>query len=125
MSITDVPQHRHRRGAVLVLATSAAVGWSSLALAAEVSWINLGDGDFSDPSNWSPATVPGAADTAVFGLPNGLHRVTFESDVTNSNLRYNAGSALFLLQGHTYALTSDLVGHGRADFGTVAGQTAR
>src|SRR5688500_9319518 len=118
------PTGRRARGRGLLLATTTfAASWSS-AFAADVSWINPGWGNFADASNWSPANVPVAGDTAVFGLSNGVHRIDFASDVVNQNLRYNAGSALFALNGHTYTLAPVANAQGRADFGTVNGRTA-
>ena len=50
---------------------AAIVVWAGLgatAPAASIYWNNFtaGDKDFNTAGNWSPATVPGAADTAVF-----------------------------------------------------------
>ncbi|MFA7054898.1 MAG: hypothetical protein WC328_17915, partial [Kiritimatiellia bacterium] len=45
------------------------VGFGSLLQAAEVGWNKDADGAWNVAANWTPSTVPGAADTALFSFP--------------------------------------------------------
>ncbi|HQL49620.1 MAG TPA: autotransporter-associated beta strand repeat-containing protein [Kiritimatiellia bacterium] len=45
------------------------VGFGSLLQAAEVGWNKDADGAWTVAANWTPSTVPGAADTALFSFP--------------------------------------------------------
>jgi T5SS/PEP-CTERM-associated repeat protein len=65
---------------------------------------------FSTPANWnspdsSTHLVPGADDTAAFGL-NSTYTVTFGSGVTNSVLNVTTGIVTFDLNGQTYEQTA-------------------
>jgi T5SS/PEP-CTERM-associated repeat protein/autotransporter-associated beta strand protein len=64
-----------------------------------------GNGDFEDPAKWAPVGMPGPLDTAAFLLPGGS-QVTFASDPSTYALSVGHGGAEFLLDGHTYTVTS-------------------
>src|SRR5262245_60516376 len=53
----------------------AALFGATNAHATDIQWIDATGGDFNDPSNWSPAQVPGAKDRAIVTLA-GTYTVT-------------------------------------------------
>jgi autotransporter-associated beta strand protein len=53
-----------------LLASSALLAVSVPAAAADIAWNLDGTGNYGLDTNWTPATVPGLADTAVFGTSN-------------------------------------------------------
>ncbi len=87
-------------------------GFAGASHAANISWINPASGTFQTASNWSPATVPGTADTAVFGSTASLIApitVTFAASITNTALDVQDGSPTFSIgSANTYTLTEPL-----------------
>lgn len=78
----------------------------SAARGADITWTNEAGGDFSNPLNWNPNQVPGAADVAVFDLTGPEYRVYWSESVTNMGYKVNAGSLIWDFQGHTYTYTN-------------------
>jgi T5SS/PEP-CTERM-associated repeat protein len=97
----------------LTIAAAAALSlWSAGTVRAAVTsnWNNTSGGDFNTAANWnspdsSTHLVPGADDTATFGLDN-TYTVTLGSDVTNTALNVSSGSVTLDLGGHTYTQTA-------------------
>ena len=76
--------------AILCLICVALAFEISPAQAADFSWANPVSGDFSDPTNWSPAGgPPGPNDTAVFNLGSSGYTVTSSLQDTLQQLRVN------------------------------------
>jgi len=71
----------------------AALG-SGSALAAEATWILDGTGAFTNAQNWSTATVPGAADSAVFAI-GGVAQISAADDITIDFLTASEGGLSF------------------------------
>ncbi len=70
--------------------------------AAQITWTGDGDGtSWSDPANWSPATVPGAGDVATIGT---TATVTLASATTVAHLTLSSAGATLILEA---ALTLD------------------
>jgi T5SS/PEP-CTERM-associated repeat protein len=75
----------------------------------EIEWNNSAGGAFHTATNWDPQMVPGAGDTAIFGLESAysvdVGTVTTErlelrsGDVTFSNANYNVASLNFVPAG--------------------------
>ena len=69
------------------------------------SWLDPVGGFFSDASNWSGSTVPGASDIAAFDLGSN-YTVAFVTNPSNDRLLIEDDSVTLNLTGHTYSLTS-------------------
>ncbi len=74
---------------------------ATAALGITLSWNNAGGGSWSDPANWTPNQVPGAADTVVIDL-DGTYTVTLGTAATVSVLTMGGVSGL-----QTLALSSN------------------
>jgi T5SS/PEP-CTERM-associated repeat protein len=69
-------------------------------------WSNPAGGSFGDPGNWTPLGPPGAADRAVFSLPD-AYAVTFDADHTNDTASVENGEVSLDLGGFTYSLEGE------------------
>jgi T5SS/PEP-CTERM-associated repeat protein len=84
----------------------------TLAVAADIRWRNPSGGTFSSAGSWFGSVVPGAGDTAHFGLtvqsfPPPIpesYTVNFTNDPTTGGLRIEDDFVTFNLNGHTYSL---------------------
>jgi hypothetical protein len=77
-------------------ATAALAALAAAPSAHAHSWINPAGGSILTPSNWSPTSVPGPADPAVFGLAfNPNAHVMVPGDVTTGPLEVRSGGVGF------------------------------
>ena len=76
----------------LLSATLLALLLPLTANAAAVRWINAAGGNWSLATNWSPATVPTATDTAVVDLP-GTYTVTVNQNFAIAALRVSGAAS--------------------------------
>ena len=82
---------------------------ATTALAQDSTWQN-GSGNFSNASNWNPASVPGIADNCLFP-DNGSYTVSFTRDETNRLATFSStdsGDVAFDLNSKTWLLTNGL-----------------
>ena len=79
--------------------------WCPRVSAVTRSWLDPVGGFFSDASNWSGSTVPGASDIAAFDLGSN-YTVAFVTNPSNDRLLIEDDSVTLNLTGHTYSLTS-------------------
>src|SRR5690348_14535499 len=94
-----------RSAAVVALLAGACCvgrGWGTT-----IDWVPTTTGLFSLSSNWSPATIPGAADLALFDV-NSTYTVIFQTDITNTTVQTEDGNVTFQLAGRTYTLSNFL-----------------
>ena len=77
---------------------------ASHALAVDRTWNNPAGGDFSDPTNWTPNGVPGAADNALITL-SGTYGVYLSANKTVSSLTLGAASGTQTLDTNFQSLT--------------------
>jgi uncharacterized protein with beta-barrel porin domain len=71
---------------------------------------NTALGTFSTAASWDPATVPGAADTAVFDSgPASTSTVNFTANAHNKRLFVASGPVTFNLAGKTYTADSTAI----------------
>ncbi len=96
-----------------MLYAAAAAVWLTAALthplaAQNKTWNNTGGGDYGEGSNWSPAGVPGSANTLIFDL-NAAYQVDFDADRSATKLSVRDGTVTFDIgDANTFTLT-DLV----------------
>jgi T5SS/PEP-CTERM-associated repeat protein len=87
---------------ILSAAAAMAAGALTAPRAAAQTWVGPGggvfNGSFQTASNWSPATVPAAASTAVFNLGQN-YTVTFSTNVTTSNLVFSNSTGVTTFGG--------------------------
>jgi hypothetical protein len=84
-----------------------------------ISWSSAGSGLWQVASNWSPAQVPGASDTATIGVA-GVITVTSNADVTvgttivdaNMTLAIDSNTTLHTTDGSTQAQGAIKVNNG-------------
>ena len=107
----------------MALALSAIV---NLAHATTITWINTASGNWGNPANWSPKTVPGATDTAI--ITNAGVTVTLDISPTVGGIilgTNGAGTVTLTLAGQTLTLNGPLTvnpsGSFTVDSGTLAG----
>lgn len=74
------------------------------AVADDLAWINPAGGSWHNAANWSPARVPGPADTALFTLP-GAYTVTLGNDADAARVRQSGGDVTLQLGVHTLRCT--------------------
>ena len=72
--------------------------------AAEINWTNAAGGDFHTAGNWSPNTVPGTNDVAIFNVTAGPYTVTWSAPATNFSVKVPEGTVTWNLQGNLYGL---------------------
>jgi hypothetical protein len=94
--------------------------------AATINWINTASGNWGNPANWSPKTVPGATDTAI--ITNAGVTVTLDISPTVGGIilgTNGAGTVMLSLAGQTLTLNGPLTvnpsGSFTVDSGTLAG----
>src|SRR5262245_26855404 len=96
----------YRRRKTLMLAAAAGAGMISLSHVATGGTFTWGGtfspsiGDWSNTANWSPATAPGRADLALFGLGG---RSTSSAQVTNKLDAHTTSSSLWYAGGQAAA----------------------
>src|SRR4051812_33442894 len=95
----------NRKLRLLFLCASTTLAFfSAHALAANRSWINSAGGSFNLATNWSPAQVPGTADSAFFNLGAFTYTVNFAANVTNTQLTIDQNNVTFDLGHDQYQL---------------------
>jgi hypothetical protein len=90
----------------LMVTSTAIVGAcivSCSTFAGTQSWINSSGGLFTDAANWRPG-APTSADTALFDLGS-AYSVSFDQDISTSDLNVRQGDVTFDLGGFTYSLS--------------------
>lgn len=109
--VTKCGNDRHGSLLKVTAAAAAVMGLSGLVTSANAAvdshWSTAADGTFSTAGNWSLG-VPGAADKATFD-PAGTYKVTFDGNVTNTDLLVSDGTVTFDLGGNTYTQTASTV----------------
>ena len=108
------------RTAVFVLSIGAALAAS----AAEISWNNPAGGSAAVGGNWQGGKVPGAADTALFGLP-GTYTVQVPEALTTLGLTATGGDVSLTLPEAGWTLTQPAVNAPGLLVGSAAGNTLR
>ena len=79
--------HTRARGFFVVMACFGTfLAIAAAAGAADYEWSNPGGGTFDIAGNWTPAAVPGPADTAIFDLSSAGYTVTLTGSVVNDRL---------------------------------------
>jgi hypothetical protein len=112
------------------LATSLAMALVGTVLHAQtIVWVNTSSGDWNTAANWSPATVPGATDTAIIDQPGVTVTLTSATTVDSIVLGTNAGSASTLsINNQTLSLNGSLTVNSSGSFtidnGEVFGNTS-
>ncbi len=97
---------------------SGICGHAQFVQAQDRNWINPAGGVFGTASNWSPASVPGPNDNAIFNplLP---YTIQFGQNHTTDRLFVRNGLVMFNLSGRTYTLD-----HAGGNAAVVVGQFA-
>ena len=96
------------------------------AFGAAISWNNSAGGNWSDAASWTPAQVPGAADSALITL-NGTYVVTLDvaAAVAGLTVGGTSGTQTLLVESPTLTLTGagSFGSHGVLDLrgGTISG----
>lgn len=88
----------------------ALVGVAAAALpagAASIFWANAVSGDWSDPLNWNPQQVPGAADFAFINLA-GTYTVTMDvdADILRFSVGASTGTQTLVMNGRVMTISS-------------------
>lgn len=103
-----------------ILLTIIAGGTASVSSAQLLNWTNISGGAASISGNWSPAAVPGAANTLQFNLAN-TYGITFNSSTTASlGHVYKRGTVnLTISTPHTAGASGIIVGDTSGDAATT------
>src|SRR4051812_24030041 len=100
-----MPAHRIRR-IIAVCASTTLFAFATPSHAIQRFWNNPAGGSFNVGANWQLGVVPGAGDSAYFGLGAFTYPVTFPTDVSNTQLTINQNNVTFDLLSHQYQLTT-------------------
>jgi lipopolysaccharide export system protein LptA len=93
-----------------LVACSALGIWIS-AQGANITWVNANGGNWNVSTNWSPAQVPGSADTALI-TTSGNYLINVNGDTRIGNLVLGAasGTQSLTITGNTLGVTNATVG---------------
>jgi len=77
----------------------SAGGFAGIASAADVSWVTVGDGLWSDGANWSSGSPPAAGDRAILGDVGVPYVVTFRGAATVAEVQITSADATLWVNG--------------------------
>ncbi|MEA2345356.1 MAG: hypothetical protein QOF63_3525, partial [Thermoanaerobaculia bacterium] len=95
----------HRRAALVSLVICFFVCLPGFAVMR--SWNGSASGNWSNPSNWSPAGTPAASEPLVF--PAGAANTTMTNDLTGLNVGTMTFSTSYTINGNELTLMGDVV----------------
>lgn len=114
------PARRHLR--TIAAACSLVGPFAASTLAAPITWLPTGGGDFNTGANWSSGTVPTVADDAIFGdNASGVIATSAAANPLRLSFRKSAGTLSVNASGGTLSLGNTTTG-GQVILGTAAGQ---
>src|SRR5215831_4382292 len=92
------------RASITAFCALAVMISSARSFATPISWASAVNGNWNDPTKWSPAQVPGLSDDVTINVP-GTYTVTLNADASINSLALGDVSATQTLSGSGRILT--------------------